>query len=185
MATMTNVMTPSCRFCYSYKPPGMISTTCSPITMPNLSTISTQTILTNNSGQTNSSTLLRTIALQNQTQNQSTILSSTIQATLANSAIITSTLQGQLVQLQSQRYVPYQPYIPPVIPSSVTDLQMRTANVGNPMPPISMRACRGVQSVTRQAIYNDPNKNKYIFVMFYYFIIFYGFTYGRERRPSS
>lgn len=143
------MMTPSCRFCYSYKPPGVISTTCSPITMPNLSTISTQTVLQNNSGQTNSSSLLQTTTLQFQARNQSTILSSTIQATLANAGIITSTLQGQLSQLQAQRYVPYQPYIPPVIPSSVTDLQMRTANVGNPMPPISMRACRGVQSVTR------------------------------------
>jgi hypothetical protein len=117
--------------------------------MPNLSIISTQSMLTNHSGQTNSSALLKTMTINSQSQYQRTILSSTIQATIANASIISSTLQGELYQLQAQRYVPYQPYIPPVIPSSVTELIMKTANVGNPMPPISMATCRGSQSVTR------------------------------------
>lgn len=145
----STILTPSCRFCYSYKPQGLIQPTCSQPQMPNLSIISTQTMLTNHSGQTNSSALLKTMTINSQSQHQSTILSSTIQATIANASIISSTLQGELYQLQAQRYVPYQPYIPPVIPSSVTDLIMKTANVGNPMPPINMATCRGSQSVTR------------------------------------
>jgi len=136
--------TAPCRFCYSYKPPGFIQPkVCTPM---NLSTISSQTALVNNSAQTTSSALLQTMTLQNNIQNQTNARNSTIQATVANAAMITSTLQSQLAQLQQQRYVPYQPYVPPVIPSSVMELAMKTANVGNPMPPFMK--CKGSQFVT-------------------------------------
>jgi len=71
---------------------------------------------------------------------------STIQGTIANATIITATLQNQLAALQSTRYAPYQPYVPPVVPVSVMELAMKTANVGNPMPP-NMK-CKGSQFVT-------------------------------------
>ena len=138
--------TPTCRFCYSYKPPGFIQPVCD-VSYMNLSTIATQSTLTNNNTQTNSSALLLARQQQFQLQNQSTILSSTLQSTINNAASINSTVYSQLLQLRDQRYVPYQPYIPPVMPSSVIQLQMMTANVGNRMPEV-MR-CKGSQSVTR------------------------------------
>lgn len=80
---------------------------------------------------------------------QSTTTMSTIQSTIANAAAINSTIYSQLLNVKAQRYVPYQPYIPPVIPSSVMELQMMTANVGNPMPPMTIMNCRGSQFVTK------------------------------------
>ena len=73
----------------------------------------------------------------------------TIQSTIANATAINSTIYAQLQQVQAQRYAPYQPYVPPVIPSSVMDLQRMTANVGNPMPPVTVMNCKGNQFVTK------------------------------------
>ncbi len=78
---------------------------------------------------------------------QSTIMRSTIQSTIANAAAINSTMYAQLLGVKDQRYVPYQPYIPPFIPSSVIELQQKTANVGNPMPPFMN--CKGSQFITK------------------------------------
>ena len=80
---------------------------------------------------------------------QSTITMSTVQSTIANASAINSTIYSQLLNVKAQRYVPYQPYIPPFIPSSVMDLQRMTANVGNPMPPITCLTGRGSQFVTK------------------------------------
>ena len=78
---------------------------------------------------------------------QSTITMSTVQSTIANAAAINSTIYSQLLDIKTQRYTPYQPYIPPFIPSSVMELQQKTANVGNPMPPFMN--CKGSQFVTK------------------------------------
>jgi len=138
--------TPTCRFCYSYKPPGFIQPVCN-ISVMDLSTICSQSTITNNNTQTNCSALLLAKQQQFQLQNQSTILSSTIQSTINNAASINSTVYGQLLDLKNQRYAPYQPYIPEVMPESVLQLQRMTANVGNTMP--NIMKCKGSQSVTR------------------------------------
>jgi hypothetical protein len=62
---------------------------------------------------------------------------------------IQSNLMTQLSQVTAQRYQPYRPYIYPVIPSSVTKLQMQSANVGIPIPSLSITNCKGVQFVTK------------------------------------
>ena len=146
------MMTPSCRFCYSYKPQGFIEPVCLPVVSANEKTIqiiSCTTGITNNNVQTTERALLQaryTSILQN---TQSTIRVSTIQSTIANAAAINANLYNQLLELRNQRYSPYQPYIPPVIPSSVTDLQRMTANVGNPMAPFTIMNCKGSQFVTK------------------------------------
>ena len=138
--------TPTCRFCYSYKPPGFIQPLCD-VSVMNLSTMATQSTIVNNNTQTNSSSLLLATQQQCLLQSQNAILNSTLQSTINNASSINSTVYSQLLQLRDQRYAPYQPYIPPVVPESVIQLQMMTANVGNRMPDI-MR-CKGSQSVTR------------------------------------
>lgn len=138
--------TPTCRFCYSYTQPGFIQPLCD-VSFVDLSTMASQSTIVNNNTQTSCSALLLATQQQFQLQNQSTILSSTLQSTINNADSINSTIYSQLLDVRNQRYVPYQPYIPPVIPSSVTQLQMMTANVGNRMPEIMK--CKGSQSVTR------------------------------------
>jgi hypothetical protein len=71
-----------------------------------------------------------------------------IQNTFQNSAAITSNIQSQLLNLKQQRYAPYQPYIYPVMPPSVIELQMKTVNVGVPESFFTIADCKGVQSVT-------------------------------------
>ena len=138
--------TPTCRFCYSYKPPGFIQTICD-VSVMNLSTMCSQSTIVNNNTQTSCSALLLSRQQQFQLQNQSMILNSTLQSTINNADSINQAVYSQLLDIRNQRYVPYQPYIPPVIPSSVIQLQMMTANVGNTMP--NIMKCKGSQSVTR------------------------------------
>ncbi len=137
----------SCRFCYSYKPPGIVESCCEPNKCV-ISTISSLPIVTNNSTRTSERTLL----LQQQQQFLSEVsasnISSTVQNTINNSTIITSTIYGQLLGIRQQRYEPYQPYIYPVVPSSVVQLQMATANAGVPMSFFTMADCKGNQFVT-------------------------------------
>ena len=148
-------MNQSCRFCYHYKPPGLTEKCCPPVicasTMtPMVSTITT--IASNpsmNSAQATEQSLLLASQRQYELEIQSTIIGSTIQSTIENSAAITAQLQTQLEDITFQRYAPYRPYIYPVMPSSVMELAMRTANVGNPMPPITILDCKGNQFVTK------------------------------------
>jgi hypothetical protein len=137
--------TPTCRFCYSYKPPGFIQPICD--TPMNITTMYSQPTIVNNSTQTNSASLLLATQQKLQIQNQSIILNSTLQSTINNAASINSTVYGQLLDVRNQRYVPYQPYVPEVMPESVLQLQRMTANVGNPMT--NIMKCKGSQSVTR------------------------------------
>jgi hypothetical protein len=149
---MTTPMTPTCRFCYSYKPQGFIQPCCPPILsadLQTLSSISSSTFKVNNNINNTDQAMLLTRQSRFLQEVQSTTTMSTIQSTIANAAAINSTIYSQLLNVKAQRYVPYQPYIPPVIPSSVMELQMMTANVGNPMPPMTIMNCRGSQFVTK------------------------------------
>lgn len=93
----------------------------------------------------------RLLSQQQQQQNmiKQMVVTSTLQSTVANSDAITLQLQSQLVQVKNQRYVPYQPYIPTVVPESVMQLQMATANVGVPMSVFTIANCKGSQFVTK------------------------------------
>jgi len=147
---MATPMTPSCRFCYSYKPQGFIQPCCPPIVsadIQTLSSISSTPFKVNNNVHNSDQTMLLTRQASQLQDAQRANTMNTVQSTIANAAAINSTIYSQLVQVKAQRYVPYQPYIPPVIPQSVTDLQRMTANVGNPMPPI-MR-CKANQFITK------------------------------------
>ena len=145
-------MTPSCRFCYSYKPQGFIQPCCPPIVSADLQTltsIAATPAKINNNIYNSDQALLKAKQKCFLQGNQDTSNLRTIQSTIANAAAINSAIYTQLLQVQQQRYTPYQPYVPPVIPLSVMQLQMATANVGNPMPPITCRSGRGIQFVTK------------------------------------
>ena len=149
---MTTPITPTCRFCYSYKPQGFIQPCCPPIVsadIQTLSSISSTTFKVNNNINNTDQTMLLARQACFLKGVQSTITMSTVQSTIANASAINSTIYSQLLNVKAQRYVPYQPYIPPFIPSSVMDLQRMTANVGNPMPPITCLTGRGSQFVTK------------------------------------
>lgn len=142
--------TPSCRFCYSYKPQGFIQPCCPPIVsadLQTLSSISSTPSKVNHNIHNTDQTLLMAKQACFLKGVQSTVIMSTVQSTIANAAAINSTIYSQLLNVKAQRYVPFQPYVPPVIPQSVMDLRMMTANVGNPMPPFMN--CRGNQFVTK------------------------------------
>jgi hypothetical protein len=141
----------TCRFCYSYKPPGPIDVCCETTNCASegyISSISSQPNIVNNSTRTSERTLLLQQQRQYLLDVAETNMNSTIQNTINNSSIITSTIYGQLLGVRQQRYEPYQPYIPPVIPAHVMQLQMNTVNVGVPMSFFTMADCKGVQSVT-------------------------------------
>jgi hypothetical protein len=149
MASMTDCNN-KCRFCYSYKPPGPIDTCCIPKTCTNedLMVISTiQPVVLNNT-QTSERSLLLQIQQQTIQDSATMLINSTLQNNIANSTIIASTIYGQLLEIRSDRYLPYRPYIPPVIPSSVMELQMNTVNAGVPMSFFTIANCKGSQFVT-------------------------------------
>jgi hypothetical protein len=68
--------------------------------------------------------------------------------TQQNLSTINRQLAAQLIQLGNDRYQPYQPYIPPVVPPSVMELDMQTRNVGVPVPVMTIARCKGNQFVT-------------------------------------
>jgi len=139
------------RFCYNYKAPGFIQPCCKPVVCASstyLNAIASTPSIVNGETRTTQGSLLA--AKQQsvlQDANQASI-TSTIQYTQQNAAAISAQIQGQLDQLTIQRYVPYQPYIYPVVPVSVMQLQMATANVGVPMSFFTAMDCKGNQFVT-------------------------------------
>jgi hypothetical protein len=144
------------RYCYNYIPPS--PTTCNacnaykPLVSASsdyLSSISCLSNVVNNNMQTSQGSFLLASQKQQKQQEQTALQSSTIQSTITNATSITNTLTSQLETVRNQRYIPYQPYIPPVIPSSVTELQMRTANAGVPMSVFTIANCKGSQFVTK------------------------------------
>lgn len=139
------------RFCYNYKPPGLIEPTCRPVvcaTNQFLSTISTIPEVVNNSTRTTESSLLQAMVKKQQQCIETETTNSTIQSTITHAAAINQEVFSQLIELKNQRYEPYQPYIYPVVPQSVMELQMRTANVGTGVPPDTIMNCKGSQFVT-------------------------------------
>lgn len=140
------------RFCYSYKPPGLIEPCCKPLicaTNEHMSLIASQPNVINNSTRSSERSLLLQTQQQFLQGVQSTNNNIVIQNTIQNSSIITSTIYGQLLGIKAQRYEPYKPYIPEFIPSSVIQLQMATANAGVPQSFFTVADCKGVQSVTK------------------------------------
>jgi hypothetical protein len=141
-----------CRFCYSYKPPGIGGQTwCEPpvcTTNSTLSSLASLPPVVNNSSRTSEQSLLlyqQQLFLQ---EVNDTTVASTVINTLANTASITSTIYGQLLQVRQDRFLPYQPYMPTIIPPSVIQLQMNTVNVGVPHSFFTIMDCKGSQSVT-------------------------------------
>ncbi len=144
-------MDPKCRFCYSYTPQGPIENCCvSQVCATNeyIALISTLPVVTNNSHKTTERSLLLASQQQLLQANNNNQVSSIVSNTIANSASITSTIQGQLLEVRRDRYLPYRPYIPEVIPQSVIDLQMNTANAGVPHSVFTIANCKGSQFVT-------------------------------------
>lgn len=132
------------RFCYSYTAPGFINTNCKPVvaaTNAYLSSISCSSGIM--SGATERSRILA-----RQSCFSSIATACMVQCTIQQSTILSNQIYSQLIQAGAQRYLPYQPYIFPVVPSSVTQLQMATANVGVPMTPITCQSGKGNQTVT-------------------------------------
>jgi hypothetical protein len=139
-----------CRFCYSYKPRGPIDNCCAPKTCTNddLLVASSLQCVTNNSTRKSERSLLLQLQQQYLQESATAQINSTLQNTLENNSLIASTIYGQLLQVRQDRYLPYRPYIPPVVPPSVVQLQMATVNVGVPMSFFTIADCKGSQSVT-------------------------------------
>jgi hypothetical protein len=139
------------RFCYNYKAPGFIQPCCKPVVCASstyLNAIASTPSIVNGETRTTQGSLLaakQKSVLQDAAQAS---ITSTIQYTQQNAATISAQIQGQLDQLTIQRYVPYQPYIYPVVPVSVMQLRMATANVGVPMSFFTAMDCKGNQFVT-------------------------------------
>ena len=140
------------RFCYNYKAQGVIQPCCPPIVSASnqyLSSISSTTSVIYGKSNTTQG-----VFLLNKQQNiiqaaQSTIIGNSVQSTINNANTIIAQVQSQLIQIGQDRYIPYQPYIPPVMPVSVIQLQMATANVGVPMSFLTMSHCKGNQTVLK------------------------------------
>ncbi len=149
---MNSNQMPKSRFCYSYTPPGPIDNCCyrAPCTTSQtyLSSLSNISSVIYNNGQTTERSLLLGAQQQYFRDNSALMTSTIVQSTIANNAAITSSIYGQLYQIRSVRYEPYQPYIYPVIPPSVMELQMNTVNVGVPHSFFTCTDGKGVQSVT-------------------------------------
>lgn len=139
------------RFCYNYKAPGFIQPCCKPVVCASstyLDAIASTPSIVNGETRTTQRSLLaarQKSVLQDAAQAS---ITSTIKYTQENAAAISAEIQGQLDQLTTQRYAPYQPYIYPVVPVSVMQLQMATANVGVPMSFFTAMDCKGNQTVT-------------------------------------
>lgn len=154
---MTSLRPTSSRFCYttlkgqgSQTGAGCCSTEQQPITAETLSTMASLPCVINNSrGTTSQSLLLSNCYLQ---PNESTQRLSAIQAKvstlLGTAPEVDDTLRRQLAAETSTRYDPYRPRIPEFIPSSVLELEMRTRNVGVPVPVMTIAKCKGVQFIT-------------------------------------
>ena len=153
---MSTCYQPQNRFCYNYKAQGIIQPCCPPVvsaTNEYLSSIScTPSVIYGQSNTNQNVFLLGKQKCINETT-QSSIIGNIVQSTIKNASTITSQVQSQLIQIGQDRYIPYQPYIPPVMPVSVTQLQMATANVGVPMSFFTISNCKGSQSLLQSQSY--------------------------------
>jgi hypothetical protein len=147
----SEITTNKSRFCYSYKPPGIITNCCPPVvcaTNEYISSISSCTPVIYNSSRTSEKSLLLYGQQQYLQEINATATNQIVQSTISSVSSITSLVYGQLLQVKQDRYLPYRPYIPEVIPQSVIDLQMMTANVGVPQSFFTYQNCKGSQTIT-------------------------------------
>jgi hypothetical protein len=140
------------RFCYStyrrpYDPLCCI-TEQQPITPSTLSTMSTLPCVVNNSRGTTSQALLLSNCYFRQQEQQQASIEKKVANLLENQQRVNDALQRQLVTEGENRYTPYRPRLPEFIPPSVLELEMRTRNVGVPVPVMTIAKCKGVQFVT-------------------------------------
>lgn len=144
---MSSNQLPISRFCYSYNPPGVIDKCCNMGGNKSISVASISSVIYN-SGQTNTESLLLASQQQCFSYNRSLMTSSIVQSTIANNTTIISSIYEQLSQIKADRYEPYKPYVYPVVPQSVIDLQMNTVNVGVPRSSYNCGNGKGIQFVT-------------------------------------
>lgn len=164
---ISTLMTPSCRFCYSYKhgfdyktqtelddinklPPTTKNCCTPPVCATNstIALISSLTPVINNNSRTTERSLLLYGQQQVLIESYQTNVAQISTITQQNLSTINRQLTAQLIQLGKDRLLPYQPYIPPFIPSSVIQLDMQTRNVGVPIPVMTIASCKGNQFVT-------------------------------------
>jgi hypothetical protein len=106
------------------------------------------TVVFNSKG-TTSQVLLQSIQGCQQQQLQQRSVEQKVSTLIGSSAQITNTIERQLANEVETRYNPYRPIVPEFIPPSVMELEMRTRNVGVPVPTMTIANCKGVQFVTR------------------------------------
>jgi hypothetical protein len=148
---MEGQKTPACRFCYSYQPPGLVEPCCvTPVCATNETLLLRSSLppVVNNNTRTTERSLLLYGQQQVVVESYKTYAAQAVETTKQNLTIINQQLTAQLIQLSKDRYQPYQPYMPPVIPPSVMELDMRTRNVGVPVPVMTIARCKGNQFVT-------------------------------------
>ena len=140
------------RFCYSYKPQGFIQSYCKPVvaaTNSYISSIACLSSVTNGQMQASDQSLLLSRQKSMIVAQSSTFTGLAVQNTIQNAATISNNINGQLEEIAKQRAAAYRPYIYPVVPISVIQLQMATANVGVPVTPITCLTGKGNQSITQ------------------------------------
>jgi len=145
-------LTNQSRFCYNYKRPELKQLCCPSIVCASSdyldSIANTDPIIYGQTQTTQRSFLLaKEKTIQQDAQHKLNEIK--IKNTIENAAAISSQIYAQLLQENQQRFAQYRPYIPPVTPVSVTQLQMATANVGVPMSFFTMADCKGSQFITK------------------------------------
>jgi hypothetical protein len=136
------------RFCYNYNPQGFINPVCKPIITASSEYLSSIICTTAMSG-VSQGTLLQMRQQSCIQRATGSILANTIHSTIQNSDAISNQVYSQLLQAGAERNNAYRPYIYPVVPVSVMQLQMATANVGVPMMPITCLTGKGNQYITK------------------------------------
>jgi hypothetical protein len=139
------------RFCYHYTPTGIIEPYCKPVvcaTNEYIASLASIPAVVNNSTRTIESSLLQATVKRQQQEIQTQTINRTVHDTKLNKDAINESIRRQLVNISNERYAPYQPYVYPVVPPSVMELQMRTANVGVPHTFNTIANCKGSQFVT-------------------------------------
>lgn len=136
----------NCNTCKSgehlYKPQIFISNCCPTLCNNNIDLISTTAFVPK--GLTSNSLL----QAQLQTfleDNVNSAVSTSYQNNIINQTSITNTLNSELLTYSQNRNSKYIRKNPEIIPQSVIDLQMQTANVGVPHSVFTMRDCKGNQ----------------------------------------